>query len=259
MDINFEKYQGTGNDFIMIDCVNQKGLDINAALIQKLCDRRFGIGADGLICIYSSDSYDFEMRYYNSDGSRSFCGNGARCAVAFSAKLCLFNTNAKFLAIDGEHSATWDGKLVHLKMSNVNNVHFDDQAYIINTGSPHYISFLTNLNDVDIVEFGKKIRFSQAYSENGINVNIVEAIDESTLEMLTYERGVEDETYSCGTGATAVALSYAHKLGARKPFEYKIKVKGGNLKVSGVPKNGGFEDVYLIGPATFVYHGSISI
>ena len=154
MEIKFHKYQGTGNDFVMIDCISQSTFDLSSSLIQKLCDRRFGIGADGLICIHSHDKYDFEMKYYNSDGSRSFCGNGARCAVAFAHTLGLFQKEANFLAIDGEHVATWDGTLARLKMADVNTIGFDGDAFVIETGSPHYISFVSDLDDVDIVDFG---------------------------------------------------------------------------------------------------------
>lgn len=259
MEITFQKYQGTGNDFIMVDCVRQNGLDVSAALVQQLCNRRFGIGADGLICILDHDEYDFEMRYYNSDGSRSFCGNGARCAVAFAHKIGLFDNKAAFLAIDGVHEASWDGESAHLKMGDVNSIKFDGDAYVIDTGSPHYISFVPDLDDIEIIDFGKKIRYSEPYKTKGINVNAVKVINNNTLEMLTYERGVEDETFSCGTGATAVALAHAHKSHNYQPFESNIKVKGGKLKVSGIPKNEGFENIYLIGPATYVFHGSVSV
>lgn len=259
MEITFQKYQGTGNDFIMVDCVQQKDLDVSTALVQQLCDRRFGIGADGLICILEHEDYDFEMRYYNSDGSRSFCGNGARCAVAFANKIGLFDEKATFLAIDGTHEATWDGELAYLKMGDVHSINFDGDAYVIDTGSPHYISFVPDLNDIKIVDFGKEVRYSERYKAKGINVNAVKVVSNTALEMLTYERGVEDETFSCGTGATAVALAHAHKSLRDQPFEINIKVKGGKLKVSGIPKNEGFEEVYLIGPATYVFHGSISV
>lgn len=259
MEFKFQKYQGTGNDFVMIDCISQSSIDLSVDSIQKLCDRRFGIGADGLICIYDHDKYDFEMRYYNSDGSRSFCGNGARCAVAFAHTLGLFEKEASFLAVDGEHSAYLDGTSVRLKMADVNSISFDREAYVIETGSPHYISFIKALDDFDIVEFGKKVRYSDTYIKDGINVNLVQEIDGNALSMLTYERGVEDETLSCGTGATAVALAFAHKKKEKGYFEYDIKVKGGQLKVSGVPKDEGFTTIYLIGPAINVYNGSISI
>tara|TARA_B100000508_G_scaffold141026_1_gene145314 strand:+ start:101675 stop:102454 length:780 start_codon:yes stop_codon:yes gene_type:complete len=259
MEIKFNKYQGTGNDFVMIDCTGEASLEITEEVVQGLCDRRFGIGADGLIAIYEHNSYDFEMRYYNSDGSRSFCGNGARCAVAFANKLGLIDQQARFLAIDGEHEASFDGTDTTLKMGDVQQIEIRGEEYIINTGSPHYISFVDELSTMDIVDFGKKIRYSDEFTNDGINVNLAETVERSSLSVLTYERGVEDETFSCGTGVTAVALAYAVKEELELDFEVKIKVKGGNLKVRGRRKDEGFESIYLIGPATFVYEGTISI
>jgi diaminopimelate epimerase len=259
MEINFQKYQGTGNDFVMIDCVNQSELVISIPLIQQLCNRRFGIGADGLICIYKHDDFDFEMKYYNSDGSRSFCGNGARCAVAFAHSLGLFKKDAHFLAIDGEHHATLNEKQVHLLMADVKSIIKDNDAYVLDTGSPHFVSFVNDLDAVDILKYGKEVRYSLAYKEQGINVNLVEKVDTQKLNMLTYERGVEDETFSCGTGATAVALAFAIKSNVSDPFEFDIKVKGGRLKVSATPYKEGFKNIYLIGPATYVFNGSVSV
>lgn len=258
MEINFFKYQGTGNDFIMIDCVSNP-LTITSDMVQKLCDRRFGIGADGLIGIFNHESLDFEMKYFNSDGSRSFCGNGARCAVAFAHQLGLFDKTARFNAIDGIHEATWNGEKAALQMQNVSTIGRDGKAYVIQTGSPHYISFVDDLEDHDIISFGKKIRYDDKYQKEGINVNLVQTISDNAISMLTYERGVEDETYSCGTGATAAALAHLHQLGGNSEATIKVKVKGGDLAVKAIPDNGGFTSIYLIGPATFVFHGSISI
>jgi diaminopimelate epimerase len=259
MNINFSKYQGTGNDFVIIDCISQPSIQLSTALIQELCNRRFGIGADGLICIFAHDEFDFEMRYYNSDGSRSFCGNGARCAVAFSHRLGLFEKDANFLAIDGEHTASWDGENVSLRMNNVDKVNQENEAFTMDTGSPHYISFCPDLKKVDIVNFGQEIRYSDRYKAEGINVNAVEITSNKSISMLTYERGVEAETFSCGTGATAAALAYARKQNAKDPFNYSIRVKGGRLSVQAKPKGKGFEDIYLIGPAVHVFSGVIEL
>ncbi len=259
MEIKFQKYQGTGNDFIMIDCVNQSNLEISIPLIQQLCNRRFGIGADGLICIFKHDDFDFEMKYYNSDGSRSFCGNGARCAVAFAHSLGLFKNDTHFLAIDGEHHASMGTNHVHLLMAEVDSVSKDNDAYVLDTGSPHFVSFVNDIDKKDIVKFGREIRYNEKYKVSGINVNLVERVDSQELKMLTYERGVEDETLSCGTGATAVALAFARKSNLTDTFEFDIKVKGGQLKVSATPCEGGFKNIYLIGPATYVFNGSVSV
>ena len=259
MKINFSKYQGTGNDFVMIDCISQPKIQISTTLIQELCDRRFGVGADGLICILAHENYDFEMRYFNSDGSRSFCGNGARCAVAFAHQLGLFEKDAHFLAIDGAHTASWDGEKAFLRMNDVDEVKQEAESFIIDTGSPHYISFCSDLDKIDIVEFGREIRYSDRFKSEGINVNAVEINSNNSISMLTYERGVEAETYSCGTGATAAALAYAIKLKAKDLFEYDIRVKGGNLSVKAKPNENGFEDIYLIGPAVHVFSGTIEM
>ncbi len=259
MEIKFQKYQGTGNDFIMIDCVNQSNIEISIPLIQQLCNRRFGIGADGLICIYKHNKYHFEMKYYNSDGSRSFCGNGARCAVAFAHSLGLFEKDAHFLAIDGEHNASLNEEQVHLLMSDVPSISEDNDAFVLDTGSPHFVCFVNDLDTMDIVKYGQEVRYNEKYKEQGINVNLAQKVDSQKINMLTYERGVEDETFSCGTGASAVALAYALKNNVTEPFELEIKVKGGQLKVSAIPNNGGFKNIYLIGPATYVFNGSVSV
>jgi diaminopimelate epimerase len=204
--IHFEKYQGTGNDFVMLD--NRKGEfdEINSETISKLCKRKFGIGADGLIWIKNHDSYDFEMRYFNADGSTSFCGNGARCAVIFAKSLGLCGNSVSFFAIDGAHDAFIKNNLVHIKMNDVNAVNKDGDAFIIHTGSPHYVEFVDNLEKADIVSVGKKIRYSEKYKKEGINVNLLSKCT-TGISLLTYERGVENETLSCGTGATAAAIA----------------------------------------------------
>lgn len=250
MKLEFHKYQGTGNDFILIDN-RKKTFSLNKSQIERLTDRRFGIGADGVILLEKHPTLDFEMCYYNPDGSRSFCGNGARCAVRFSEFLEICKDEARFLAIDGEHFASINASSVSLQMSPVESVDMDGVAFVTNTGSPHYIEFVEDINRVDIVERGKAIRYSEKYEREGINVNFVQ---ENTLEMLTYERGVEDETFSCGTGATAVALAYAEKHNLTGLVALDIKVKGGNLQV-GFKREEAFKDIFLKGPATAVFSG----
>ena len=259
MHIDFTKYQGTGNDFVIVDQRKMDG-ELNNKLIQKICARRFGVGADGLILIMPHDDFNFEMRYFNSDGSRSFCGNGARCAVHFAHQLGYFTKNCSFLAIDGKHSAEIVEKdLVKLKMNDVHSIEENESGhFILNTGSPHYIKFTRNLKDEDIVTYGRLIRYNEIYKEEGINVNIAEEVNKK-LNMLTYERGVEDETYSCGTGATAVALAYREKNKLEGKIATQIKVKGGDLEVQSNKTKDKFEDIYLIGPAKPVFNGSIDV
>ncbi|WP_185113199.1 MULTISPECIES: diaminopimelate epimerase [unclassified Chryseobacterium] len=255
--MNFYKYQGTGNDFIMLD--NRAGewntLEISA--IKMLCDRRFGIGADGLIKINSAEGVDFEVDYYNSDGSKSFCGNGARCSVAFAHFLGIFKeSETTFTAIDGLHQAEISGDIVKLKMSDVKDILKDGEDSVLNTGSPHYIKYVTEIADVNVFEEGKNIRYSPDYKDEGINVNFVEVLSDEKIFVRTYERGVEDETYSCGTGVTAAALTYLEKNSA---MEIAVKTLGGDLKVYADKNKGSFENIWLEGPARQVFNGEIEI
>ena len=258
MTFSFAKYQGTGNDFIMVDCTSAADFELTSEQISDLCDRRFGIGADGVILIFKHPTLDFTMTYFNSDGTQSFCGNGARCAVDFAKSLGLIKNKATFKAIDGVHEATIEGDLISLRMNDVPNFSKDDNAFIIDTGSPHYVKFVLDVDDENIVEFGKEIRYSSKYKKEGINVNLVEVVGENHLEMITYERGVEDETFSCGTGATAVALAFALVLDF-DDIDVIIDVKGGQLAVKAERFDSSFESIYLIGPAEKVFDGIISI
>jgi diaminopimelate epimerase len=257
MRIPFHKYQGTGNDFVMID--NRDGLfdKSNLDAVQQLCDRRFGIGADGVILVENHPDCDFEMIYYNSDGSQSFCGNGSRCTVAFCKSLGIIETHTTFLAIDGMHEATIEGDIVSLKMGNVSEVEAGDDYYFIDTGSPHYIMYTDNVADADVVAEGQKIRYNERFKAEGTNVNLVQKNGTGVI-VRTYERGVEDETLSCGTGVTAVALSAAVKGLAEN--ECAIKVQGGQLKVK-FNRTGeqSFDNIWLIGPGTFVYKGEVDV
>lgn len=262
MKIAFSKYQGTGNDFVMLD--NMTGVYDNLTLdqIRFLCDRKLGIGADGLIKISRYAGADFDVEYYNSDGSQSFCGNGARCSVAFAETLGLLNDRTTFNAIDGIHQArlTVDGR-VHLEMLQVDGADIervelaDGDVFILDTGSPHYVRFVGADNAPDIVEFGREIRYSDRFREHGINVNTVVELGPDTIHVATYERGVEDETLSCGTGVTACALAYMIKTG--KHGEVNVSTKGGRLSVKAVKKEAGFDQIWLIGPAKKVFDGSI--
>jgi len=259
MNIHFKKFQATGNDFIMIDCLDTGNFKLTTPQITQLCDRQFGIGADGVICLYDHSDFDFEMRYFNSDGSRSFCGNGARCAVQFAKMLNCFEKRAHFLAVDGPHSAQVDNGVIALEMGAVSVIKSTINAFTLNTGSPHYVQFVDDLATWDIVEFGRKIRYSAPYESDGINVNLVERIQDEQLKMLTYERGVEDETFSCGTGATAAALAHFYERKLNGQQRTGIKVKGGELAVQAHCDEGRFDEIFLIGPAKEVFYGSITI
>jgi diaminopimelate epimerase len=259
MKINFSKYQGTGNDFVMLDNLSGNYDDLTIPQVQQLCDRRFGVGADGLIKINKSSISAFEMDYYNADGSKSFCGNGARCAVDFAATLGIAVENVQFNAIDGLHSATANSFQVRLKMNDVLEVKKDDQAFVLYTGSPHYVLYNDNLSTKNITEIGRAIRYSSTYNQEGINVNLVQRLSENEIAIATYERGVEDETLSCGTGATACAL--VHDFLSDSPLnQVKVKVKGGELMVEFERiSSGHYQNIYLSGPATFVFSGEIDV
>ncbi len=256
MKLNFFKYQGTGNDFIMIDN-RTEGFDAsNLALVTKLCDRRFGIGADGLILLENHDVYDFQMIYFNSDGSQSMCGNGGRCAVQFAHDMGAIKKETTFLAIDGEHDAFIKDGLVHLKMIDVPIVENNNDHYFMSTGSPHYVRFVKDVEDYAVVEEGRNVRYNERFKEKGTNVNFIEKKGE-TLSVRTYERGVEDETYSCGTGVTAAAI--AANMHLSMPSPVPINTLGGRLSVSFKKNQNTFTDIFLIGPVVKVFTGTVEI
>jgi diaminopimelate epimerase len=259
MKIPFHKYQGTGNDFIMIDNLNCAYSFIGIEHIKLLCDRRFGIGADGLILINSHDSLDFEMDYYNADGTKSFCGNGARCAVQFYMSFSGPKDAFHFLAFDGEHAATLIDQEIALEMSPVHTIHRLDSDFVVNTGSPHYIQHVEHLNTMDVFSAGRSIRNSDRFIREGINVNFVDRLAEAHLAIRTYERGVEDETLSCGTGATACALVEGLNLGFGT-HTVRVDVLGGQLNVSFTrTEDEALSNIRLQGPATFVFQGEIDV
>ncbi len=260
MKIPFFKYQGTGNDFVIIDQRIKKYVEAsNQALIERMCDRRFGIGADGLMLIEPSNETDFEMIYFNADGrTSSMCGNGGRCIVSLAAKLGIFKGSCTFDAIDGIHKARVekDGS-VALKMNDVSVINKDASAYVLDTGSPHYVRFADDIASLDMVDQGRTVRYNDTYKANGINVNLVEWQDD-ILQVRTYERGVEDETFSCGTGVVASALSLAEHVKGISD-QVNIKTKGGLLKVSFEKNGSNYQNIWLIGPATYVYEGVFSV
>ncbi len=260
MQLPFYKYQGTGNDFIMIDHREPLLTDWHEQLVSRLCDRRFGIGADGLILLQKHPDYDFQMVYFNADGREgSMCGNGGRCVVAFAKFLNVIDQTCSFLAVDGPHEANIQSdNWVELKMSAVDQLEKGPDYYYLNTGSPHYVQFVENVAGFDVVGQGKAIRYSDRFKAVGTNVNFVQRTAEG-IEVATYERGVEDETLSCGTGVTAAAMAYHQQLGnGHQDFAVKVQTKGGQLEVRFTQRGTTYADVWLCGPAQRVFSGTIN-
>lgn len=258
MNIPFYKYQGTGNDFVLVDNRTNIFDRERRDIVAQICHRRFGIGADGFILLQNKEGYDFEMVYYNADGNEStMCGNGGRCIVQFAHDLGVIGDTTRFLAVDGPHDAQVKDGLVHLHMIDVNSLNvLDDKTFFLNTGSPHYVQQVSAIEEFPIFEKGKAIRYSEAFKPGGTNVNFMEMQDD-ILFVRTYERGVEDETYSCGTGVTAAAIA-ASKLGASVPVA--VKTLGGNLQVSFTKSTeNNYTNIHLIGPAKRVFEGQIDV
>jgi diaminopimelate epimerase len=255
MKVHFFKYHGAGNDFIILDNRNLTFETDNFSLIARMCDRRFGIGADGLMLLQNKSPYDFEMRYFNSDGKEgSMCGNGGRCIVSFARYLNIIFSSSRFMAVDGNHEATLEENgIVNLKMSDVLQIEPIGDDFFLNTGSPHYVRFMNDLSGLDVVAEGRKIRYNERFMKEGTNVNFVK-MEHDRLTVYTYERGVEDETLACGTGITASALCAALKSGVSKG-SFPVAAKGGDLEVSFIKKDDGYTDIWLKGPAQFVFEG----
>jgi len=256
--IEFFKYHGAGNDFIIIDAFNSPYFKVSTKQISLLCNRRFGIGADGLMILRSHTEFDFEMDYYNSDGSGgTLCGNGGRCIVAFANKSGIIKDKTQFSASDGVHEAKlFKSGEVSLKMNDIKNIENYGNDFTCYTGSPHYVKFIDDINILDVYNEGKKIRYSEAFKKEGINVNFIRIQDDQSLQIRTYERGVEDETYACGTGSVASALVYAEKTGITSG-EITLNAKGGKLKVSFDKLNDTYTNIWLSGPAEFVFSGKV--
>jgi diaminopimelate epimerase len=259
MNTTFYKYQGTGNDFVMID--DRTGqFPISQDLIASLCHRRYGIGADGLILLQNADGYDFRMVYFNADGTEStMCGNGGRCLVRFAYDLGIFKQTTNFIAIDGPHEATVKGELVSLKMSPVSSIEMKADHDFLNTGSPHYVTYVDDIESTTVFETGRAVRYGAEYGpQGGTNVNFVQVLDTNRLNVRTYERGVEDETYSCGTGVTASVLSASLHQNWEGPVS--VETLGGTLQVSyRKVSDQQFDDIFLIGPAKFVFKGETTV
>jgi diaminopimelate epimerase len=260
MQIEFYKYQGTGNDFVMIDNRSNTFPKENIQLIAHLCDRRFGIGGDGLILLENDPEADFKMVYYNSDGNQStMCGNGGRCLVAFAQQLKVIKNDATFNAIDGlHHASVAEDGIVSLQMIDVLEIKETPDYSFLNTGSPHHVQLVEDLEHYNVKENGAAIRYGDLYGKAGSNINFVSKIDDTTFSVRTYERGVEDETLACGTGVTAVAIAMNAK-GVTDATTIDLNVEGGKLAVSFDKKNNVYTNVFLIGPAKFVFKGVIEI
>ncbi|MDL5513781.1 diaminopimelate epimerase [Arenibacter sp. M-2] len=258
MLLNFYKYQGTGNDFVMIDNRKEFFPKDNVGLVSFLCDRRFGIGADGLILLENDKDTDFKMVYYNSDGRQgTMCGNGGRCIVAFAHHLGVVDQNITFKAVDGLHKATMAEGIVSLEMQDVKEIREKSNSLFLNTGSPHHVQLVDGLKEFDVRKEGAKLRYG-LYGEQGSNINFVDQASEDTFNVRTYERGVEDETFSCGTGVTAVALAMYHSGKTKKDF-VKIVTPGGNLQVKFRNSENGYDQIWLTGPAQLVFKGEIDV
>ncbi len=260
MSLHFYKYQGTGNDFVLVDNRNGEYNNLSEEDIKKICRRRFGVGADGFMKLNEKEGYDFEMVYYNANGREgSMCGNGGRCIVKFAYDLGIKKLQYHFLATDGDHDAEIDEQgIVSLKMNDVASITKYKNDSVLNTGSPHFVQLTIDVMNLDVVKEGKAIRYNKDFEKEGINVNFVEVKDDENLIVRTYERGVEDETFACGTGVTAAALVFYHNENGFNSID--IQVLGGNLNVR-YKRNpdGSYENIWLKGAAVKVFNGEIII
>lgn len=257
MKVKFFKYQATGNDFVIID--NRAGnYHLSIDQIMRLCDRKFGVGCDGVMIVDKHPTDDFNLAYYNGDGTQSLCGNGSRAAVKFASDLGLVKARTTFNAYDGPHEAeVLPNDIIKLRMNDVKELKNVDGGVSMNTGSPHFVKFVETLKDYPVTPEGREIRYSQTFHPIGTNANFVEELGDNTLFVRTYERGVEEETLSCGTGVTASALAASLK-GYTSPV--KIKVLGGELSIEFKSlSDESFSDIFLIGPAKKVFEGEIEI
>jgi diaminopimelate epimerase len=260
MIVHFHKYQGTGNDFVVLDNRKHEYASLTSDQIRRLCDRRFGIGADGLMMLNEKAGYDFEMKYFNADGREgSMCGNGGRCITKFAYHLGIHRIDYKFWAVDSDYEAEIDTDgTVSLKMKDVSQVKKKNGDFILNTGSPHYVKIVTDVMNEDVYKKGRDIRYSKDFEEEGINVNFVEQAGDDEIIVRTYERGVEDETYSCGTGVTAAALVCYHNENGFN--EVEVKTLGGTLSVEfDRQDDDNYTNIWLSGPAEKVFEGKVDV
>ena len=261
MEVKFHKYQGTGNDFVILDNRKNEYASLSNAAVKKICDRNFGIGADGLMLLNEKENYDFDMTYFNADGNKgSLCGNGSRCMIKFAALCGIKKDQYLFTAADGEHIARLNLEgIVSLRMNDVNSTKKHHLDFIVDTGSPHYIKMTPDVMNLDVVKKGKEIRYSPEFEKEGINVNFVEQLSEpDKIIVRTYERGVENETLSCGTGVAAAAIVCFHNESGFNGVE--IKTLGGKLLVEfDRTEDGSFKNIWLSGPAEKVFEGILVI
>lgn len=258
--MHFSKYHGTGNDFVLIDNRSLVFDAENSDLIKSICDRHFGVGADGLMLLQNVEGFDFEMVYFNSDGNTSsMCGNGGRCIVQFALDLGVVQGSARFKAIDGSHEASIHDHSISLAMNDVSSVAQKANAFVLDTGSPHFVTFKKDVFDnQNFVIEGRETRYSEEYMHEGINVNHVEILNNSTINSRTYERGVENETLSCGTGAVACAVSTALELNLSDgQHTITVNTPGGELQVGFNKQETQFSSISLIGPAVKVFKGEL--
>lgn len=264
MKISFHKYQGTGNDFIILDVRESDWIPAKEQ-VAFLCDRKFGIGADGLMLFLKSHDSHFSMKYFNSDGREStMCGNGGRCITSFACRAGIIEKMARFTAVDGEHygevlNSEGNVQIIRLKMKDVILTRKDSKSpVILDTGSPHYVVFVEDAESLDLITEARKIRYSEKFHHEGINVDFAQRTGDNKLYVRSYERGVENETLSCGTGVTAAAIAADYLSPSHKKI-YRIKTRGGSLTVSFIPDRDHYSDIWLEGPATFVYQGEINL
>ena len=259
--VSFYKYQGAGNDFILVDNRNQQHSNLSLDHIRQFCNRHFGIGSDGFIFINKHEQLDFDMKFHNPDGTQSFCGNGARCAVAFYSFLVNRIGSFTFKAFDGLHKAVLlDNGMVRLEMNDVSKlIQHSDSSFELNTGSPHLILIEPTIDTINVKQEGAKIRYSEKYKKEGINVNFVQAKEPNKLVIRTYERGVEDETLACGTGITAAALTYAKNVNLSGFQRIQVNALGGELFVDVQVEENRFSKIVLEGPASFVFKGEMDV
>ena len=262
MLVHFSKYHGTGNDFIMLDGRGLQHSHFSSGIIKQICDRRFGVGGDGLIILEESHSYDFTMRYYNADGREgTMCGNGGRCISSFARKLGIVQQETVFEGIDGKHSASFTSRgEIRLKLADVSGIQELEDGYLLNTGSPHFVKLSENLEEIDVERIGAEIRRQERFGPGGVNVNFLEAeAGKDRIAVRTFERGVEGETWSCGTGVTAAAILASFHFNT-DINSYSVETRGGLLNVTFERQDKqNFRDIYLTGPASHVYDGSIEI
>jgi diaminopimelate epimerase len=261
MEFAFYKYEGAGNDFVVLDDRKMLFPEKRADLVKFICDRRFGVGADGLMLLRPGDGCDYNMVYYNSDGyESSMCGNGGRCLAAFAHKLGIIDSKALFTAADGVHEAEIvSDNYVRLKMIDVLNVETGKDYYYLNTGVPHYVKFLASIDKLDVFNEGRKIRYSDRFAAEGTNVDFVQEFPDH-IAVRTYERGVENETLACGTGIVASVICTGIRRGINHgTFSSDVDALGGKLRVSFHRYDSRISDIWLEGPASFVFEGRIGI